>query len=52
MNTYGVDPMGRRHRRWHTAVFKAAVVKKYPKSEMSMAAAAPAHSLNANILRK
>lgn len=52
MNTYGVDLMGRRRRRRHSAEFKAAVVQECQKPGVSMAAVALAHSLNANMLRK
>ncbi len=52
MNTYGVDLMGRRRRRRHSAEFKAAVVRECLKPGVSMAAVALAHSLNANMLRK
>lgn len=52
MNTYGVDLMGRRRRRRHTAEFKAAVIQECLKPGVSIAAVALAHSLNANMLRK
>lgn len=52
MNTYGVDLMGRRRRRRHTAQFKAAVIDECLKPGVSIAAVALAHSLNANMLRK
>jgi transposase len=52
MNTYGVDLMGRRRRRRHSAEFKASVVGECMKPGVSMAAVALAHSLNANMLRK
>lgn len=52
MNTYGVDLMGRRRRRRHSAEFKAAVVAECQKPGVSMAAVALAHGLNATMLRK
>lgn len=52
MDTYGLDLMGRRRRRRHTAEFKAAVVQECLRPGVSMAAVALAHSLNANMLRK
>jgi transposase len=52
MNTYGIDLMGRRRRRRHSAEFKAAVVQECMQPGVSMAAVALAHSLNANMLRK
>ncbi len=52
MNTYGVDLMGRRRRRRHTAEFKSAVIEECLKPGVSVAAVALAHSLNANMLRK
>ena len=52
MNTYGVDLMGRRRRRQHTAEFKAAVIEECLRPGVSIAAVALAHSLNANMLRK
>ena len=52
MNTYGVDLMGRRRRRRHSAEFKAAVVAECRKPGVSMAAVALAHGLNATMLRK
>jgi transposase-like protein len=52
VNTYGVDLMGRRHRRRHTAEFKAAVIQECLRPGVSIAAVALAHSLNANMLRK
>lgn len=52
MNTYGVDLMGRRRRRRHSAEFKAAVVEECLKPGVSMAAVALAHGLNATMLRK
>jgi len=52
VNTYGVDLMGRRRRRRHTAEFKAAVVEECLRPGVSIAAVALAHSLNANMLRK
>ncbi len=52
MNTYGVDLMGRRRRRRHTAEFKAAVIEECLKPGESIAAMALTHSLNAKMLRK
>lgn len=52
MNTYGVDLMGRRRRRRHSAEFKAAVIRECLRPGVSIAAVALAHSLNANMLRK
>lgn len=52
MNTYGVDLMGRRLRRRHSAQFKAAVIRECMKPGVSIAAVALAHGLNANMLRK
>lgn len=52
MNAYGVDLMGRRRRRRHTAEFKAAVIEEFLRPGVSIAAVALAHSLNANMLRK
>lgn len=52
MNTYGVDLMGRRRRRRHSAEFKAAVIAECMRPGVSIAAVALAHSLNANMLRK
>lgn len=52
MNTYGVDLMGRRRRRRHSAEFKAAVIQECLKPGVSIAAVALAHGLNANMLRK
>lgn len=52
MNTYGVDLMGRRRRRRHSAAFKAAVVGECTRPSVSIAAVALAHSLNANLLRR
>ncbi len=52
MNTYGVDLMGRRRRRRHTAEFKAAVIEECLRPGVSIAAVALAHGLNANMLRK
>lgn len=52
MNTYGVDLMGRRRRRRHSAEFKAAVIQECLKPAVSIAAVALAHGLNANMLRK
>src|SRR4249919_822241 len=52
VNTYGVDLMGRRRRRRHSAEFKAAVIQECLKPGVSIAAVALAHSLNANMLRK
>lgn len=52
MNTYGVDLMGRRRRRRHSAEFKTAVIRECLKPGVSIAAVALAHSLNANMLRK
>jgi transposase-like protein len=52
MNTFGLDLMGRRRRRRHSAAFKAAVVKECMRPGVSIAAVALAHSLNANMLRK
>jgi transposase-like protein len=52
MNTYGIDLMGRRRRRRHSAEFKAAVIQECMRPGVSIAAVALAHSLNANMLRK
>jgi transposase len=52
MDTYGVDLMGRRRRRRHSAEFKAAVIQECMTPGVSIAAVALAHSLNANMLRK
>ncbi len=52
MNTYGIDLMGRRRRRRHSAEFKTAVVGECTRPGVSIAAVALAHSLNANMLRK
>jgi transposase-like protein len=52
MDTYGVDLMGRRRRRRHSAEFKAAVIAECMRPGVSVAAVALAHSLNANMLRK
>lgn len=52
MNTYGVDLMGRRRRRRHSAEFKAAVIGECLKPGVSIAAVALHHGLNANMLRK
>jgi len=52
MNTYGVDLMGRRRRRRHSAEFKATVIQECMTPGVSIAAVALAHSLNANMLRK
>jgi len=52
MNTYGVDLMGRRRRRRHSAEFKAGVIRECLRPGVSIAAVALAHSLNANMLRK
>jgi transposase-like protein len=52
MDTYGVDLMGRRRRRRHSATFKATVIEECMRPGVSMAAVALAHGLNANMLRK
>ena len=52
MNTFGLDLMGHRRRRRHSAEFKAAVIKECMRPGVSIAAVALAHSLNANMLRK
>lgn len=52
MNTYGVDLMGRRRRRRHTAEFKTSVIDECLRPGVSIAAVALAHGLNANMLRK
>ncbi|WP_295638494.1 transposase [uncultured Methylibium sp.] len=52
MNTYGVDLMGRRRRRRHSAEFKATVIEECLRPGVSITAAALAHSLNANVLSK
>ena len=52
MNTFGLNLMGRRRRRRHSAEFKAAVIKECMRPGVSIAAVALAHSLNANMLRK
>ncbi|MEO7853953.1 MAG: transposase [Rubrivivax sp.] len=52
MNTYGVDLMGRRRRRRHSAEFKSAVIRECMTPGVSIAAVALAQGLNANMLRK
>jgi transposase-like protein len=52
MDTYGIDLMGRRRRRHHSAEFKAKVIGECMRPGVSIAAVALAHSLNANMLRK
>lgn len=52
MDTYGLDLMGRRRRRRHSAEFKAMVVQECLRPGVSMSAVALAHNLNANMLRK
>ena len=52
MNTYGIDLMGRRRRRRHSAEFKAMVIGECMRPGVSMAAVALEHSLIANMLRK
>lgn len=52
MNTYGVDLMGRRRRRRHSAEFKRAVIGECMTPGVSIAAVALHHGLNANMLRK
>jgi transposase-like protein len=52
MNTYGVDLMGRRRRRRHSAQFKQAVIGECMRPGVSIAAVALRHGLNANMLRK
>ena len=52
MDTYGVDLMGRRRRRRHSAAFKLTVIEECMRPGVSMAAVALAHGLNANMLRK
>lgn len=52
MNTYGIDLMGRRRRRHHSAEFKAAVIQECMHPGVSIVAVALVHSLNANMLRK
>lgn len=52
MDTYGMDLMGRRRRRRHSAQYKAAVIQECMRPGVSVAAVALAHSLNANMLRK
>ena len=52
MNTYGVNLLGRRRRRRHSAEFKSAVIQECMTPGVSIAAVALAHSLNANMLRK
>ncbi|HEY6355985.1 MAG TPA: transposase [Burkholderiaceae bacterium] len=52
MNTYGVDLLGRRRRRRHSAEFKAMVIGECMRPGVSMAAVALEHRLNANMLRK
>jgi len=52
MGTYGVDLMGRKRRRRHSAAFKMTVVEECMRPGVSMAAVALAHGLNANMLRK
>lgn len=51
MNTYGVDLMGRRRRRRHSAEFKASVIEECLRPGVSIAAVA-LHGPNANMLRK
>jgi len=52
MDTYGMDLMGQRRRRRHSAQFKEAVIQECMRPGVSMAAVALAHSLNANMMRK
>jgi transposase-like protein len=52
MFTYGIDLMGRRRRRRHSAEFKTALIQECSKPGVSIAAVALAHGLNANMLRK
>ena len=52
MNTYGVDLMGRRRRRRHSAEFKASVIEECLRPGVTIAAVALAYGLNANMLRK
>jgi len=52
MDTYGVDLMGRRRRRRHSAEFKQAVIGECMRPGVSIAAVALHHGLNANMLRK
>jgi transposase-like protein len=52
VNTYGVDLMGRRRRRRHTAEFKTTVIEECLRPGVSIAAVALAHGLNSNLLRK
>ena len=52
MDTYGVDLMGRRRRRHHSAQFKTAVISERMRPGVSVAAVALARGLNANMLRK
>jgi len=52
MDTYGMDLIGRRRRRRHSAQFKEAVIQECMRPGVSMAAVALAHGLNANMLRK
>ena len=47
MDTYGVDLMGRRRRRRHSAAFKATVIEECMRPGVSVAAVALAHGLNA-----
>jgi transposase-like protein len=51
MNTYGIDLMGRRRRRQHSAEFKVSVIQECIKPGVSMAAVALAHGLNATMVR-
>lgn len=52
MDIYGVDLMGRRRRRRHSAAFKMTVIEECMRPGVSMAAVALAHGLNANMIRK
>lgn len=52
MDTYGLDLMGRRRRRRHSAEFRAMVIQECLRPGVSIAAVALAHNLNANMLRK
>lgn len=52
MDTYGLDLIGRRRRRRHTAEFTASVIEHCLRPGVSIAAVALAHNLNANMLRK
>ena len=52
MNTYGFDLMGQRRRLRHAAEFKASVIEECLRPDVSIAAVALAHGLNANMLRK